>query len=88
VKISRRTHGYYRKVILPAIADYCGYDLDNGEAHRNVKAAFFGMHPDDPELPSMRTMDQETATRFLDYALRQAAEMSLVLEDPMPREER
>ena len=79
--ISLKQHGYYRKVIVPAIAEYSGYE-SHEEAHRAIKAAFYGVHPSDPKLPSMADMTCEEATRFIDFALRQAAEMSLVLHDP------
>ncbi len=79
--VSRATHAYYRKAIVPAIREYCGYENDHA-AHRAIKAGFFGMHPDDPALPSMAGMTQEEAGRLIDYALREAAEMSLVLPDP------
>ncbi len=85
-RISHGTHKYYRAVILPAIAEYCGYDLENGEAHRSVKAAFYGMHPDSPELPSMAAMTQVEAGRFLDFAVREAAKMGLILPDSEARQ--
>ena len=78
-------HKYYRAVILPLIREHIGCESD-AEAHRQVKAAFFGMHPDDPKLPSMAAMTQDEASRLIDYALRQAAEMSIVI--PSPREVR
>jgi hypothetical protein len=78
---SRRTHGYYRKVIVPAIREYCGHESD-AEAHVALKAGFYKMAMADPQLPSMADMSQEEATRFIDWALRQAAEASLVLPDP------
>lgn len=79
--LSRRTHSYYRAAIVPGIRQHCGYE-SNHEAHTAIKAAFYGMHPDDPKLPSMAKMTQEEAGRFIDYALREAAELGLVLEDP------
>lgn len=85
VPVTTRQHRYYRKVILTEYAKHAGFESLE-EAHRAFKAGFFGMHPDDPELPSMKSMTREEATRFLDYSLRQAAEMSLVIEDARPRE--
>lgn len=84
-KISHACHGYYRKVIVPAIRDHCGYEGD-AEAHRALKAGFYDLHPFSPEMPSMADISQEEAGRFIDYALRQAAEMGLVLPDPARKE--
>lgn len=84
-KISDASHGYYRKVIVPAIREYCGHESD-AEAHIALKAGFYKMAMGDPLLPSMANMTQEEATRFIDYCLRQAAEMELVLPDP-PRKD-
>lgn len=82
--ISPQTHRYYRGVIVPAVAAYCGYE-SHAEAHRAIKAGFYEMHPDSPSLPSMAGMSREEATRYIDYALRQAAEMQLVISDPVIR---
>lgn len=79
--ISAATHRYYRKIIVPAIREYCGHESDD-DAHKSLKAGFYDLHPADPKMPSMAEMSQEEASRFLEYALRQAAEMSLVLPDP------
>lgn len=84
--ISTETHRYYRGVIVPAIASHCGYE-SHAEAHRAIKAGFYGMRESDRDLPSMAAMSKEEATRFLDYALRQAAEMSLIIPDPQRVEE-
>lgn len=81
---SLQTHRYYRQVIVPAIRDYCGYESD-AHAHKAIKAGFFDMAPNDPRLPSMSDMSQEEAGRLIEYALRQAAELSLVLPDPVRR---
>ncbi len=77
---SFQQHRYYRAVILPAIREHIGCESD-AETHRQIKAAFYGMNPEDRKLPSMAAMTHEEASRFIEYALRQAAEMSLVLPD-------
>lgn len=83
--ISAQSHRYYRGVIMPAIREYCGYESD-ALAHRALKSGFFDKHPDDPALPSMAAMSQDEASRFMEYALRQAAEMGCVIADPQPSE--
>lgn len=82
--VSLKTHRYYRAVIVPAIREYCGY-ISDAEAHRHIKAGFFEMDPRDPKLPSMGQMSQEEATRLIEYALQKAAELSLVLPDPVTK---
>jgi hypothetical protein len=84
VPVTTQQHRWYRSKIVPAYANHAGFESLE-EAHRAFKAGFFDLHPDDPDLPSMKSMSKEEATRFLDYVLRQAAEMRLVIEDPIPR---
>jgi hypothetical protein len=79
-KPSWLTHAYYRSTIVPLVREYCGYLTDN-EAHAALKAAFYGLDPRG-ELPSMAAMDQETACRFLDFVIIEAAQLGLVLPDP------
>lgn len=74
------THRYYRAVVVPALRDHCGYESD-ADAHNAIKAAFFRKDPRG-ELPSMGDMSQEEACRLIDYAIRESAEMGLVLPDP------
>lgn len=81
IGVSPLQHRYYRAVILPAIREYCGYESD-ALAHRALKAGFYDKHPDDPALPSMAAMSQDEASRFMEYALREAAEMGCVIADP------
>ena len=79
--ISARQHRYYRHVVLPALQEYMGYESEY-EAHRAVKAGFYGMREDDPRLPSMAHMTKEEASRFLWFAIRQAAEAGLQIQEP------
>lgn len=79
-RVTLPQHRYYRSTIVPAIAAHCGYE-SHQEAHSAIKAAFYGLDPNGP-LPSMADMSKEETMRFLDYALREAAEMSLVIDDP------
>lgn len=72
---------YYWGVIVPAIANHCGY-LKTKEAHRALKASFYEMHPDSPDLPSMARMSREEATRFMEYARMEAAGFGLDIRDP------
>lgn len=80
-RVTLPQHRYYRAAIVPAIASYCGYE-SHAEAHRAIKSAFYGIPPNDPNLPSMADMPKEECQRFMDFALRQAAELSLVIPDP------
>jgi hypothetical protein len=75
------THAYYRDAILPLMREAMGCVTEN-EAHRQIKAGFFGMHPDDPELPSMGRMPQEQAGRLIEYAMIEAAQIGVILPDP------
>jgi hypothetical protein len=84
IQVSLPQHRYYRGVILPAIREYSGYESD-ALAHRALKAGFYDRHPDDPTLPSMADMSQDEGSRFMEYCLRQAAEMGLALMDPEPK---
>ena len=79
--VTNSQHAYYRGVIVPAMARYCGYE-SNEECHHAIKAAFFGRDPRE-SLPSMANMPREEASRLIDYAIRRAAEFGLVLPDPM-----
>lgn len=81
---SWNTHAYYRSTILPLMRESMGCVSDH-EAHRQIKAAFFGLHPDDPKLPSMAKMSQDEAGRLIDYAIIQAAEMGIILPDARKR---
>jgi hypothetical protein len=69
--------------------EYCGFESD-ADAHRHIKSAFYGVAMDDHKLPSMANMGHDEASRFLEYAIRVAAELGLVLPDPVsvgrPRE--
>lgn len=78
--VTLQQHRYYRGVVVPAIAAHCGYE-SHAEAHRAIKAGFYGMIESNPKLPSMAHMTTEEATRFIDYAIRQAAELGLVLPE-------
>lgn len=78
---SRRTHGYYRAVVVKGIRKYCGYSSD-AEAHRAIKSSHFEMHPDDPNLPSMALLSQEDAALLIDHAIQKAAELGIYLPDP------
>lgn len=75
------THRYYRAVVVPALRDHCGYESD-AECHRAIKAAFFGVDPRNDTIRSMAAMSQDEASRMIDYAIRESAEMGLVLPDP------
>lgn len=78
--VSLDQHGYYRSTILPVIREASGYESD-ALAHQALKAAFYDLDPRGP-LPSMAAMDQGTASRFIEFALRQAAEMNCPVADP------
>ena len=80
-KVSLKKHGYYRAVLVPAMRKHVGFESD-ADAHRHNKAAFYGMSMEDPNLPSMASMTDEEAGRFLAYVTREAAEMGLVMRDP------
>lgn len=75
------THAYYRKALLPIIAEEVIGCERTCEAHDQLKAGFYGLDPRGP-LPSMREMPQEEAGRFLDWVIRECAERGIVLPDP------
>lgn len=71
--------GYYRGVVLPVWADYCGYDED--EMHRELKLAYFPRRPaisrltgeESTEIPSLADATSEEMSLFLERVLREAA---------------
>lgn len=73
-------HAYYRGVILGPFAEKAGYQNAH-EAHEALKAGFLGLDPRGP-IPSMASFDKRQASDFLEYALRQAAEIGVPIEDP------
>ena len=78
--VTNNQHKFYRSVIVPRMAEYCGFESAE-ECHSAIKAAFYGKDPRG-ELPSMAAMSKEEASRFIEYAMRRAAEFGLVLPDP------
>lgn len=73
-------NGYYRGVVLPLMAEHCGYE-SHQEQHEDIKAAFYGVTPGE-KTKSMAAMTREERSRFIDYAIRQAAEMGIVIPEP------
>lgn len=73
-------NGYYRGVVLPLMAEHCGYE-SHQEQHEALKAAFDGKDPREKQR-SMAEMKPEERRRFIDYAIRQAAELGLVIPEP------
>lgn len=78
-KVSAGQHRYYRSVVLPLLREFCGYESD-ALMHAAIKAGFYQRDPRGA-LPSMSTMTSDEASRFLDFAVRTAAELGLVLPD-------
>jgi hypothetical protein len=76
-----QTHRYYRSVIVPAMREHCGYESD-AHMHRALKAGFYLKKETDKDLKSMADMTQDEASRFIDWAIKEAAKLDLILPDP------
>lgn len=77
----QRTFGYYWGVVVPMAAEQCGFEKHQ-DAHAHMMAGFFDMRMDDPKLPSFGKMPEEERGRFIDWSIRQLAEMGC--EVPLP----
>lgn len=79
-----RTFGYYWAAIVPVASRACGFEKHT-EGHKHMMAGFFDMHMDDPNLPSFGAMPEEERTRYIDWVIRQLAEMDCEVPEPIRR---
>ncbi len=79
-----RTFGYYWAAVVPVAARACGFERHK-DGHRHMMAGWFDMQMDDPALPSFGTMPDEERHRYIDWAIRQLAEMDCEVDEPLRR---
>lgn len=81
-KRSNQANAYYWSVVIPLIAEYCGYE--RYEAHAALKMKFLRSR-EDGALPSVRsTADLSTAefAEYVDQCRRLGAELGVNIPDP------
>jgi hypothetical protein len=83
---SLKQNAAYWAIVVPAIADYCGYEKD--EAHEALKFRFLRKGEPDALLPTSRSTTELTVQEFEDYVrqVRQFAAETLGLDIPEPSE--
>ena len=83
---SLKQNAAYWAIVVPAIADYCGYEKD--EAHEALKFRFLRKGEPDALLPTTRSTTELTVQEFEDYVrqVRQFAAETLGLDIPEPSE--
>jgi len=82
---------YYWAVVLPAIAEFAGYEkTEYDQLHKFLKARYFGIKRDKwglyRDVPPMFRDDSETTVKqkkdFVDHVVREAAKLGIYIEDP------
>lgn len=74
-------NSYYWGVVVPLLAESCGYD--NEEMHEALKWRFLERH--DGPMPTVRstaTLNTAEFSEYVDHCRRLAAEMGVVIPDP------
>ena len=83
---SLNQNSWYWGVIVPMIAEYCGYEPE--EVHSALKEQFLKDHTD-AQLPRIRSTASLTTAEFtiyIDACRRLAAGWGVVIPDPQPTE--
>ena len=75
-------NGYYWAVVVPLLAEYCGYERE--EMHEALKMKFLLTHEDSafPTLRSTTDLDTAEFTEYIEQCRRLAAGYGVVIPDP------
>jgi len=82
---SSQANRYYRGVVIPMIADYCGYEHD--QMHEAIAMMFLPVHSEVPGAPVTRRSTADlTSAEFADYVdtVRRWAAVELGVNIPDP----
>lgn len=74
-------NSFYWGVVIPLLADHCGYDRE--ELHDALKFRFLRVH-EDTDLPTVRStasLNTKEFGEYLDDVIRLAAEMGVVIPE-------
>ncbi len=82
--MSDRSRRYYFSVIVPLIAEYCGYEKD--EMHEALAWRFLRIEDDDltgtPRRKHLPALDSPEGAEYLDRCIRFGAELGVYIPSP------